>query len=97
MVGEAAASRPGVVCVSLIALRALLNRHRMSHHNGIVGAGASASSTIAIPDTDFFRPGREFPSAAACVDFVHGRRDDGRARGLAQDSPMPTSTVRSIC
>ncbi len=50
------------VCVSLIALRALLNRHRMSHHNGIVGRGRiRIVDDLAIPDTDFFRPGREFP------------------------------------
>src|SRR5262245_3838761 len=49
-------------CVSLIALRSLVNRQRMSHQNGIVARGrVRIVDDLAIPDTDFFRPGREFP------------------------------------
>ncbi len=50
------------VCVSLIALHSLANRQRMSHQNGIVARGrVRIVDDLAIPDTEFFRPGREFP------------------------------------
>lgn len=50
------------VCVTLIALNSLASRQRMSHQNGIVARGrVRIVDSLAIPDTDFFRPGREFP------------------------------------
>ena len=43
------------VCVSLIALNSLSNRHRMSHQNGIVARGrVRIVDDLAIPDTEFF-------------------------------------------
>src|SRR5437016_3490550 len=50
------------LCVSLIALNSFLTRTRMSHENGIVARGRiRVADELAIPENDFFIPGREFP------------------------------------
>lgn len=49
-------------CVSLIALRSLVTRNRMSHQNGIVSRGRlRIVDTLSIPENDFFLAGAEFP------------------------------------
>ena len=84
------------VCVLLIALNSLANRQRMSHQNGIVARGrVRIVDGLAIPDTDFFRPGREFPCRLrhASVSFM----DDAGMLCVARhsSSPTPTSTAHS--
>src|SRR5215510_7703364 len=66
-------------CVSLIALRSLVNRQRMSHQNGIVARGrVRIVDDLAIPDTDFFTA-RRHPDGAGvhavrrCSAQVHRR------------------------
>jgi hypothetical protein len=49
-------------CVSLIALRSLMTRNRMSHQNGIVSRGRlRIVDKLSIPENDFFLAGAEFP------------------------------------
>ena len=49
------------VCLLLIALRSFFTRTRMSHENGIVARGrVRIVDDLAIPQNDFFVPGREF-------------------------------------
>jgi catalase len=49
------------ICVSLIALNSFVSRTRMSHENGIVARGRiRVVDDLAIPQNDFFLPGREF-------------------------------------
>jgi len=49
-------------CISLIALNSFRTRTRMSHQNGIVARGrVRIVDELAIPENDFFLPGREFP------------------------------------
>ncbi len=49
------------MCVSLIALNSFVTRTRMSHENGIVARGRiRIVDDLAIPQNDFFVPGREF-------------------------------------
>jgi arachidonate 15-lipoxygenase len=51
------------ICVSLIALNSFVTRTRMSHENGIVARGRIRvvdPLDPAIPQNDFFIPGREF-------------------------------------
>jgi hypothetical protein len=49
------------LCVSLIALNSFVFRTRMSHENGIVARGRiRLVDDLAIPESDFFLPGREF-------------------------------------
>ena len=49
-------------CIALIALNSFRTRTRMSHENGIVARGrVRIVDDLAIPENDFFGPGREFP------------------------------------
>jgi arachidonate 5-lipoxygenase len=49
------------ICVALIALHSSFTRTRMSHENGIVARGRiRLVDDLAIPENDFFLPGREF-------------------------------------
>src|ERR1700755_89057 len=49
------------MCVLLIALRSFFTQTRMSHENGIVARGrVHIVDDLAIPQNDFFVPGREF-------------------------------------
>jgi hypothetical protein len=49
------------ICVALIALHSFFTRTRMSHENGIVARGRiRLVDDLAIPENDFFLPGREF-------------------------------------
>ena len=50
------------LCVALIAAYSFFTRKRMSHENGIVARGRiRLLDQLAIPENDFFVPGREFP------------------------------------
>ena len=50
------------ICVVLIALQSFFTRTRMSHENGIVARGRiRVADDLALPENDFFVPGREFP------------------------------------
>src|SRR5258705_3911300 len=49
------------ICVLLIAFSSFRTRMRMSHENGIVASGRiRVVDNLAIPQNDFFLPGREF-------------------------------------
>ena len=85
------------VCVSLIAFNSLTSRHRMSHQNGIVARGrVRIVDGLAIPDTDFFRPGREFPAACATRRSRSWTTPGWWCAARHSSLPTPTSTVRSI-
>ena len=50
------------ICVVPIALQSFFTRTRMSHENGIVARGRiRVADDLALPENDFFVPGREFP------------------------------------